>query len=332
MPASIGISLYHHHSTEIYTLMQQADAAMYKAKLAGRSTHRFFSAEMSGLTEQRLELTTALRRAIAEDALNLRYQPQIRTADGAIHGVEALSRWHDPVLGEISPAKFIPLAEECGLIEQIGLWSIREACHQMASWRRAGLNIPSVSVNLSPISFRDVDLAARLAAILAEHELPPNALMLEITEGAFMQERAVALETMQTIRKLGVGLSLDDFGTGFSSLSRLAHLPIRELKIDRSFMRDIENDAGALAIATAVVRVGQSLGMTVVAEGVETEAQRKVLAELGCDVLQGFLYAPALAPVAFERWLIEHCAEQARAMLGRLAVNSSESGAATRSA
>lgn len=332
MSASIGISLYPDHATDIDTLMQQADAAMYKAKLAGRSTHRFFSAEMSGLTEQRLELTTALRRAIAEDALNLRYQPQIRTADGAIHGVEALSRWHDPVLGEISPAKFIPLAEECGLIEQIGLWSIREACHQMASWRRAGLNIPSVSVNLSPISFRDVDLAARLAAILAEHELPPNALMLEITEGAFMQERAVALETMQAIRKLGVGLSLDDFGTGFSSLSRLAHLPIRELKIDRSFMRDIENDAGALAIATAVVRVGQSLGMTVVAEGVETEAQRKVLAELGCDVLQGFLYAPALAPVAFERWLIEHCAEQARAMLGRLAVNSSESVAAKRSA
>jgi diguanylate cyclase (GGDEF)-like protein/PAS domain S-box-containing protein len=332
MSASIGISLYPDHATDIDTLMQQADAAMYKAKLAGRSTHRFFSAEMSGLTEQRLELTTALRRAIAEDALNLRYQPQIRTADGAIHGVEALSRWHDPVLGEISPAKFIPLAEECGLIEQIGLWSIREACHQMASWRRAGLNIPSVSVNLSPISFRDVDLAARLAAILAEHELPPNALMLEITEGAFMQERAVALETMQAIRKLGVGLSLDDFGTGFSSLSRLAHLPIRELKIDRSFMRDIENDAGALAIATAVVRVGQSLGMTVVAEGVETEAQRKVLAELGCDVLQGFLYAPALAPVAFERWLIEHCAEQARAMLGRLAVNSSEPVAAKRSA
>ncbi|MBR0825821.1 EAL domain-containing protein [Bradyrhizobium manausense] len=331
MSASIGISLYPDHATDIDTLMQQADAAMYKAKLAGRSTHRFFSADMSGLTEQRLELTAALRRAIAEDALNLRYQPQIRTVDGAIHGVEALSRWHDAVLGEVSPAKFIPLAEECGLIEQIGLWSIREACRQMVSWRRAGLNIPSVSVNLSPINFRDVHLATRLAAILAEHDLPPNALMLEITEGAFMQERAVALETMRAIRKLGVGLSLDDFGTGFSSLSRLAHLPIRELKIDRSFMRDIESDAGAMAIATAVVRVGQSLGMTVVAEGVETEAQRKVLAELGCDVVQGFLYAPALAPVAFERWLIDHCAEQARAILGRLAVAPSEPKSAKRS-
>jgi diguanylate cyclase (GGDEF)-like protein/PAS domain S-box-containing protein len=332
MSASIGISLYPDHATDIDTLMQQADAAMYKAKLAGRSTHRFFSADMSGLTEQRLELTAALRRAIAEDALSLRYQPQIRTADGAIHGVEALSRWHDAVLGEISPAKFIPLAEECGLIEQTGQWSLREACRQMASWRRAGVNIPSVSVNLSPINFRDVHLATRLTAILAEHDLPPSALMLEITEGAFMQERAVALETMQAIRKLGVGLSLDDFGTGYSSLSRLAHLPIRELKIDRSFMRDIERDAGALAIATAVVRVGQGLGMTVVAEGVETEAQRKVLAELGCDVVQGFLYAPALAPVAFERWLIEHCAEQARAMLGRLELASPDPAAVKRSA
>lgn len=189
----------------------------------------------------------------------------------------------------------------------------------MASWRRAGLDIPSVSVNLSPINFRHVALAARLADVLAEHQLPPDALMLEITEGTFMQDGAAALETMHAIRALGIGLSVDDFGTGYSSLSRLAHLPIRELKIDRSFMRDIESDAGALAIATAVVRVGQGLGMTVVAEGVETEGQRKMLAELGCEIVQGFLYAPALAPVAFERWLIEHCAGQARAMLGRLA-------------
>ncbi|MGY8661624.1 EAL domain-containing protein [Bradyrhizobium sp. UFLA05-109] len=318
MSASIGISLYPDHATDIDALMQQADAAMYNAKQAGRSTHRFFCADMNGLTEQRLALTAALRRAIAEDKLSLRYQPQVRTVDGAIHGVEALARWHDADLGDVSPAKFIPLAEECGLIEQIGLWSIREACRQMAGWRRAGLDIPSVSVNLSPINFRNVVLAKHVASVLAAHDLPPDALMLEITEGAFMQERAVALETMKAIRALGVGLSLDDFGTGYSSLSRLAHLPIRELKIDRSFMRDIEADAGALAIATAVVRVGQGLGMTVVAEGVETEAQRRVLAELGCDVVQGFLYAPALASVAFERWLLEHSAEQARAMRDRL--------------
>ena len=332
MSASIGISLYPDHATDIDTLMQQADAAMYMAKQAGRSTHRLFSAEMNGLTEQRLALIAALRRAIAEGALSLSYQPQIRSCDGAIHGVEALARWHDAVLGDVSPAKFIPLAEECGLIEQIGLWSVREACRQMASWRRAGLNIPTVSVNLSPINFRHVALAARLKDILAEYKLPPDALMLEITEGTFMQDGAAALETMQAIRALGIGLSVDDFGTGYSSLSRLAHLPIRELKIDRSFMRDIETDAGALAIATAVVRVGQGLGMTVVAEGVETEGQRKMLAELGCDVVQGFLYAPALAPVAFERWLIDHCAEQARAMLGRLDLPATDAAVAKRSA
>lgn len=320
MSASIGISLYPDHATDIDTLMQQADAAMYMAKQAGRSTHRIFNAEMNGLAEQRLALIAALRRATAEGALSLSYQPQIRSCDGAIHGVEALARWRDAVLGDVSPAKFIALAEECGLIEQIGMWSVREACRQMASWRRAGLNIPCVSVNLSPINFRNVTLAARLKDILAEYDLPPDALVLEITEGAFMQDGAAALETMNAIRELGVGLSVDDFGTGYSSLSRLAHLPIRELKIDRSFMRDIETDAGALAIATAVVRVGQGLGMTVVAEGVETEGQRKTLAELGCDIVQGFLYAPALPPVAFERWLIEHCAEQARTMLGRLDV------------
>jgi diguanylate cyclase (GGDEF)-like protein/PAS domain S-box-containing protein len=332
MSASIGISLYPDYATDIDTLMQQADAAMYMAKQGGRSTHRIFSAEMNGLTEQRLALIAALRRAVADGALTLSYQPQVRSCDGAIHGVEALARWHDAVLGDVSPAKFIPLAEECGLIEQIGLWSVREACRQMASWRRAGLNIPCVSVNLSPINFRNVTLAARLEDILAEHDLPADALMLEITEGAFMQDGAAALETMNAIRELGVGLSVDDFGTGYSSLSRLAHLPIRELKIDRSFMRDIERDAGALAIATAVVRVGQGLGMTVVAEGVETEGQRKTLAGIGCDVVQGFLYAPALPPVAFERWLIEHCAERARTMLGRLDVAESGREAVKRSA
>jgi EAL domain-containing protein (putative c-di-GMP-specific phosphodiesterase class I) len=318
MSASMGISIYPDNATDIETLMQQADAAMYKAKGAGRSTYRFFSADMDRLAEQRLAYSAALRAAIAGDALKLHYQPQIRTLDGAIHGVEALARWHDPVLGEVSPAKFIPLAEECGLIEQIGMWSIREACRQMAQWRKAGLDIPCVSVNLSPINFQNVNLAAAVAGILADHGLPPDVLMLEITEGVIMDERAVAIETMNSLRELGVGLSLDDFGTGYSSLSRLAHLPIRELKIDRSFMRDVERDPSARAIVTSVVRVGQSLQLTVVAEGVETEGQRNLLAELGCDVLQGFLYAPALSPPAFGRWLLDHSAERAVAMLKRV--------------
>jgi diguanylate cyclase (GGDEF)-like protein/PAS domain S-box-containing protein len=322
--ASMGISIYPDNATDIDTLMQHADAAMYKAKQAGRATYRFFSVDMNRLDEQRLIHIAALRHAIADDALKLHYQPQTRTVDGSIYGAEALARWHDPVLGEVPPLKFIRLAEECGLIEQIGLWSIREACRQLAAWRQAGFDVPCVSVNLSPINFQNRRLAAVVAETLAANGLPPEALMLEITESVLMNERSVAIETMNAIRKLGVGLSLDDFGTGYSSLSRLAHLPIRELKIDRAFMRDIESDASALAVATAVVRVGQSLKMTVVAEGVETEGQRNVLKTLGCDVVQGYLFAPALAPEAFERWLLNHSVEQAGTMLRRLSQSLSQ--------
>jgi diguanylate cyclase (GGDEF)-like protein/PAS domain S-box-containing protein len=323
--ASMGISIYPDNATDIDTLMQHADAAMYKAKQAGRATYRFFSVDMNRLDEQRLIHIAALRHAIANDALKLHYQPQTRTVDGSIYGAEALACWHDPDLGEVPPLKFIRLAEECGLIEQIGLWSIREACRQLAAWRQAGLDVPCVSVNLSPLNFQNRGLAAVVAETLAANSLPPEALMLEITESVLMNERSVAIETMNAIRELGVGLSLDDFGTGYSSLSRLAHLPIRELKIDRAFMRDIERDASALAVATAVVRVGQSLKMTVVAEGVETEGQRSVLKTLGCDVLQGYLFAPALAPEAFERWLLNHSVAQASTMLRRLSQSLSQS-------
>jgi EAL domain-containing protein (putative c-di-GMP-specific phosphodiesterase class I) len=329
MSASMGLSLYPDNATDIDTLIKQADAAMYKAKHAGRATYRFFSADMNKIAEQRLMTSTALRQAIAEEALTLHYQPQIRSSDGTIHGVEALARWHDPVLGEVSPAKFIPLAEECGLIEQIGIWSIREACRQMAVWRRAGLDIPAVSVNLSPINFQNVNLAAQVALILAKHELQPNHLILEITEGVFLSERSTVIATMGELRRLGVGLSLDDFGTGYSSLSRLAQLPIDELKIDRSFMRDLVTDTGTRAIVTAVVRVGQSLNLAVVAEGVETDAQRALLVELGCDAIQGFFYARPLPATAFGRWLLDYSAHRASAMLRQIRNALAQSDAAS---
>jgi len=318
MSASVGISLYPDNASDRDALKQQADVAMYTAKRAGRSTYRFFSADMNNQAEQRLVYGAALRAAIANDVLKLHYQPQIRTSDGTIHGVEALARWHDPVLGQVSPAKFIPLAEECGLIEQIGLWSLREACRQMAQWRGAGMDIPCVSVNLSPINFQNVHLAAAVAEMLEKHGLPPNVLMLEITEGVILNERSVAIDTMTALRNLGVGLSLDDFGTGYSSLSRLTNLPIHELKIDRSFMRDVETDPSARAIVTTVVRVGQSLKLTVVAEGVETEGQLDVLKDLGCDVIQGYFYSPALAPQAFGRWLLGYSAKRARVLLEQI--------------
>lgn len=312
---SAGISIYPDNAGDLDSLLKYADAAMYHAKQAGRSTYRFFSNQMDSVAQDRLALSTALRDAIAQGGLHLHYQPQVRAADGGLYGVEALARWNDPVLGSISPGKFIPLAEECGLIDQIGVWSIREACRQIAAWRSQGVLVPCVSVNLSPVSFENPDLPSLIIDIMAEHGLSPNRLVLEVTESVVMNERATAIETMKRIRAAGIGLSMDDFGTGYSSLSRLAQLPVRELKIDRSFMRDIETKDCALAIVTAVVRVGQSLNMTVVAEGVETQGQHKILSELGCDVIQGFIHAPGLAPSDLETWLSARHAERWTALV-----------------
>ncbi len=303
---SIGISIYPENAHNGEDLLKTADAAMYRAKFAGGSRYRFFSAHMNRLSEDRLSLGVALREAMQSGSLHLHYQPQVRANDGSLYGVEALARWTDLVFGEIPPSRFIPLAEECGLIEQIGVWSLRESCRQMAEWRRAGLHVPSVSVNLSAVSFQKGNLVALLDDLLAENALPPEALTLEVTESIVDSDAAAAIATMNRVRDLGIGLSMDDFGTGHSSLSRLRHLPVRELKIDRSFMRDIDRDNAAKAVATAMLRVGQSLGMTVVAEGVESEDQHRVLADLGCDVIQGFLYSPALPPAAFETWLTQH--------------------------
>ncbi|MET0878716.1 MAG: EAL domain-containing protein [Tardiphaga sp.] len=313
--ASIGISLYPDNAIDIDSMLKHADAAMYKVKQAGRSAYCFFSSDMNRVVEERLALSISLRNAIANGELRLHYQPQIRTIDGCIYGVEALARWHDPVLGDVPPSRFIPVAEECGLIEMIGVWSLREACRQIAVWREAELDVPCVSVNLSPINFQNGDLATLVADIIADHDLPPEMLMLEVTESVVMSEHSNALRMMEKIRETGVGLSMDDFGTGYSSLNRLASLPVRELKIDRSFMHDIESEASALAITTAVVRVGQSLDMKVVAEGVETEGQRRILTELGCDVIQGYLYSPALSAPDLELWLSKRRASQAAAAL-----------------
>lgn len=320
MSASIGVSLYPDNATDIDALINQADTAMYRAKCAGRSTYRLFHADMNGAAEQRMSYAAALRTAVANGGLRLHYQPQIRTADGALHGVEAMARWHDPALGTVPPGRFIPLAEECGLIDQIAIWSINEACRQMRVWHDQGVDVLCVSVNLSPINFENPALAPTVADILAAHRLAPDTLMLEVTEGVAQSDRSVAQDTMAALRRLGVGLSLDDFGTGYSNLNRLAQMPIRELKIDRDFMRDLDTSDTARAVVTTIVRVGQSLGLSVVAEGVETSAQLQLLNALGCDVVQGFLYAPALAPDAFEHWLLGYSASRAGSMSDRIGV------------
>lgn len=303
LSATIGISLAPTNGRERDALVQFATAAMSQAKATQRGTYRFFSEEMDRLAQERLRLSVALRKAISDGALELKYQPQIDVRTGEIHGVEALARWSDPELGIISPGKFIPLAEEIGLIEALGEWSLDEACWQMAEWRGEGVSVPSVSVNISAPHFRNAGLPDFIRNLLDSYGLPPTCLTIEITESIMMDEETSALDTARAVRDLGVGLSLDDFGTGFSSLSRLPLLPLTELKIDRSFMRDLDNNASALSLMTAVIRIGQSLGLSVVTEGVETQEQYDRLAKLGGDIAQGYLFAQPLAPSALADWI-----------------------------
>src|SRR5579862_1021187 len=303
LSASIGIGLFPENGTDGSTLLKRADTALSRAKAAGRGTYYFFSPEMDRVVQERLVLGAALRKAIADEALELRYQPQVDPRTLGIFGVEALSRWNDPVLGWIPPDRFIPLAEDIGQIEAIGIWSLREACRQMAEWIVNGVAIPAVSVNLSLTQFRKCHLPETIGGLLREYGLPPQRLTIEITEGVMMDGSAGTLDTIRAVRGLGVGLSVDDFGTGFSSLSSLSSFPVTEVKIDRSFMRDFSRDASALALATAVVRIGQSLGLKVVAEGVETEDQCRLLAELSCHAAQGYLFSKALTPAELASWM-----------------------------
>jgi c-di-GMP-specific phosphodiesterase len=303
LSASIGISIFSDNGNDLETLLKYAETAMYQAKAAGRATYRFFSPEMNQLVESRLVLGAALRNALASNTLKLHYQPQVNLSSKKLYGVEALARWHHPELGNISPDRFIPLAEEIGLIEIIGKWSLREACRQMAAWRKSGTAVPTVAVNLSPLHFRDTTLSKFIADLLNEFALPAACLTIEITESVMMNTGNETLKTLVALHELGVGLSMDDFGTGFSSLSSLTQMPINELKLDRSFMRNFETDPNAQAVTTAVVRIGQSLGMTVVSEGVETEDQARILRRLDCAVAQGYHFAKAMSPRDLERWI-----------------------------
>ncbi|KAF0121325.1 MAG: hypothetical protein FD152_3877 [Xanthobacteraceae bacterium] len=310
--ASIGISLLPGDSADREELLKHADTAMYEAKNAGRGSYRFFGPQMNRQVQERLVMSAALKESLCLGQLALRYQPQIRGEDGSLHGVEALARWTHPRFGEVPPGKFIALAEETGLIEAIGEWAISEACRQMAAWRMRGVAIPTVSVNLSPLHFRNPRLPELVTMALESSGLSADALTLEITEGVMMDACAGTRATVEAVAQLGVRLSLDDFGTGYSSLSSISTLPIEEIKLDRSFVRDLQNDKNARAVASAVIRIGHSLGLTVVAEGVETEPQQRFLQALECHVMQGFLFAPALTAPDLERWLSERDVRQSR--------------------
>lgn len=301
---SIGITHYQTGDADIDrdTLLQNAKNAMEQVKLSGGGDYLFFSEGMNRLARERLLLGTALRRAIPS-RLTLEYQPQIQLDTGELYGVEALARWHDAEFGQVPPDRFIGLAEEIGEIEAIGEWAVREACRQLASWRQQGLEVPVVSVNLSPLNFRNSQLAEFVAGVLADYQLSGKDLTLEITESAAMALTPDMLNVVQAIHELGVGLSVDDFGTGFSSLSNLANLPVSEVKIDRSFIAQCLEKGRLQSLVMAVIGIGKNLDLTVVAEGVETLEQSELLSEQRCPVAQGYLYSRPLKPHDFTAWL-----------------------------
>lgn len=302
--ASVGVAMFPGDGWDVDSLVRHADIAMYRAKSEGGSRIVFYSLEMNQAMQERLALESALREAVRSGQLRLHYQPQVELdRDMRLHGVEALLRWRHPEIGEISPSTFIPMAEECGLIDDLGRWTLEEACTQMADWRRRGIPVPRVSVNLSAINFEQQDLPTFIANILGRYGLSPDQLMVEVTESVMLAQKPEVLANIDAIHRMGVPLSIDDFGTGYSSLSHLHRLPISELKLDMSFVRDLEHSASARSLTTSILRIGESLSLKVVAEGVENEAQRAVLAGLNCAVLQGYFVSRPLSPHSLERWI-----------------------------
>ncbi|MDR2015782.1 MAG: EAL domain-containing protein [Azoarcus sp.] len=300
---SIGISLFPEDGQDMDTLIHAADMAMYQAKQKGRNCFSFFSGQLNLLARERFALESALREALETNRLKLYYQPQVNIETHLLHGIEALARWNDPQFGYISPARFIPLAEKCGLINYLSQWVLNEACRQLAQWRQHGFTVPSVSVNLSPSDFHNLKLPQYLEAILRSHGLLPGDLLIEITEGVLMDSNPNAMRTVNEIHALGVRLSIDDFGTGYSSLAYLRSLPVDELKLDQSFVHDLVHDKSTRALTNAVIHISDSMNLVAVAEGVEHSTQRNLLKAQGYQVVQGNLFSPPLPPEEFEKWL-----------------------------
>ena len=316
LTCSVGVALFPADGNDSEQITRHAESAMRRAKQGGRACHRFYQPQQDADMRQHMRLDHAMRQALASQRFRLHYQPQIDLRSGAVLGAEALIRWRDPELGEVSPSQFIPVAEDTGFIIAIGDWVLEQAVRQAAAWRAAGLQMP-VSVNVSALQFQQANFNDRVAAVLREHHLPGALLELELTESILVQDADGALARLSQLSHLGVRLAIDDFGTGYSSLAYLKRFPINRLKIDRSFVKGVPLDASDCAIVRAVVQLAQALGMKVIAEGVETEAQRAFLHALGCDEFQGFLYAPALDAARFEQRVRDarHCGLRPRLSL-----------------
>jgi diguanylate cyclase (GGDEF)-like protein/PAS domain S-box-containing protein len=298
---SVGVSMYPHDGIDIDTLLMNADTAMYRAKKAGRGCVQFYDSSMNARAMDRLVMESMLRRALERREFVLHYQPRIELSTGLIVGAEALIRWNQPERGAISPEEFIPLAEENGLVIQIGEWAVEQACRQSAQWRAQGLNPGSVAVNLAANHLRERNLPDLVARALKAHSLPASSLEIEVTESVLMTDAELCIENARRLSDLGVGLLIDDFGTGYSSLSYLKKLPITALKIDKSFVRDLATDPDDAAIIDAIIAMAHTLKLKVVAEGVETEAQRAFLKSSGCDEFQGYLFSRPVEAAEFAR-------------------------------
>jgi predicted signal transduction protein with EAL and GGDEF domain len=271
-------------------LLRDADLAMYRAKARGKARFEVFEPAMGDGARERAELVADLRRALEQGGLRLAYQPVVELATGRVAAVEALARWEHPTLGAVPPDAFVPLAEETGLIAPLGRWALGEACRQARAWQEAVASPPAVAVNLSPRQFQQPGLVEDVAEALRASGLPPRLLALELTEGAMVADADEAVALLRQLKGLGVGLAIDDFGTGYSSLAYLQRLPVDRLKVDRRFVAGLGRDAGDAAIVEAVVGLARTLGLGVVAEGVETAEQAARLRELGCGLGQGFYF------------------------------------------
>jgi diguanylate cyclase (GGDEF)-like protein len=303
--ASIGIVLYPRDGDDLDSLLKNADVAMYHAKSEGRNRFFFYNDSMRAATAQRLSLEHDLRKAIEGEQFELHYQPQINVSTGEVVGIEALIRWNHPTLGLLGPNHFITVAEEAGLIMAIWEWVLVTALIQHNAWRQQGLPAVTIGVNLSSVQFGDPGLAERVQEIARVVSVPLDCLELEVTESMLMEDFDAALKTLTALRAMGVKIAIDDFGTGYSSLSYLRRLPLDKLKLDQSFIRDAGESEADAAITRAIVAMAQSLRLTVVAEGVETQAQINFLGSLGCTIMQGFLLsrplpAPAIAEILRE--------------------------------
>ncbi|MBO9537541.1 EAL domain-containing protein [Herbaspirillum sp.] len=297
--ASIGIAIYPDDGNTRHDLVINADAAMYHTKRSGRNGYNFFEPSMNANAHNQLQWLQDLRVALERQQFRLVYQPKFMSPHGPVIGAEALLRWQHPVHGMVSPDEFIALAERSGLIIPIGAWVLDEACRQMSEWRALGYLDWKMSVNLSSLQFNDPHLVDMVRSVLEKHQLPPHCLTLEVTESTAMYDTASSMLTLQKIADLGVDISIDDFGTGYSSLLYLKRLPANELKIDRGFVRDLSAGTEDAAIVSAIVALGRTLNLRIVAEGVETELQQEFLTSVGCDALQGYLMGRPVPPEQF---------------------------------